>query len=189
MSYYKNIENRLQQYSVFKVFPYIRGLYEFKKNDEESILLEHSKTDTFVRFKLTKQTLISDDSLNEYGKYIRPRTCNISSIIKALKKLDESCMDGVCLLQCDDDFIFLRSKVCNEAVVQFKHWLLSSLEFVTTLDDLHHLTNMQNDPEEMAFCTKYYYYLLNNHSNMIHEADLKTCITNILEQDEKNYLI
>jgi len=188
-AYYEALKNRLNAVDIY-VYPAIRGMYCSQKYGEDIITFEIFQNQKYVRYGFDEfQKRIDNAKLCEYGKFISPRKCSISSLINALKKMDEDLyLDGCCLIEYDGIMEYIPSFNCSNCSFQFRHWLYDTVEFYDSFDEFQTLiSNCSKNEFILQFACKYYFYLLQeyriNQEEILDFAEFKNKL-----MDEKKIL-
>lgn len=165
--YYEDIASYISKFESLYVLPYCFGIHEWKfiEDDQLWVLYETYSNKTCVRCSIKDSKILTTET-RKYIKSIDPnekihsKKVTVDGVIKALKKMDETCFDGYCVLVCDQQsLLFVSSFMCACAQKQLKHWILTNnLNFSSIMMYFDHGPN--DDSESHYFFCKFLFYLL-----------------------------
>ena len=164
--YYDNIVSNLSKFESLYVLPYCFGIHEWKfiEEDELWVLYETHSNKTCVRCSVKDSKILTTET-KKYTNTIDPnekihsKEVKIDGVIKALRKMDDTCFDGYCVLICDEhSLLFVSSFTCACAQIQLKHWILTkNLNFSSIM--MYFDRDQNDDFESHYFFCKFSFYL------------------------------
>lgn len=168
--YYASLQNHLKDF-VLEVFPVKYGIFSWKQDNDVWLLCEQVAGEEFLRagYQTEPWKVLSDDELMKLKrpeKYIKPRSCDVNTILKALQKM-EGDVDSTLLLRRTN-----KNQVCItclptwtnlQAQIQLKQWFQCIQSDTTDIyEALECALSLKHDAETDFFVKKYLLYMIQN---------------------------
>jgi len=139
--YYNTVNEYLTHLNDIKVYPVMGGTYVWEHEKDMCILYEITNQMKYTRCAFHNNRLLSTKELQDICSNVTsPKPCDVSSLIKALMKLDSITEDGMCLIEHSNTIEFIYSFKC-----------LMSYDLYQSLLCEHNISNYDICNEELQY--------------------------------------